>query len=192
MKVLLSLAIERLEQMQSSASKNYDFIVIHATHNAIDFYESMGFVRVGAIAHAAIEDEYEETDSPSAEPGEIVSSPVTIYVTKKNNETPLGISKAFDVNVWDVIFLNYTIYPNLEPKSCLVKETKLFIPKKCTHGKDVDRCEGDVQWYVAKEDETPKSIAFKLKISCQELLESNKCRLPDLCSNSRLMKGYGN
>ena len=45
----MSLAIERLEGMQSSAVRNYDYVVLQATTNSVQFYESMGFVRVGAL-----------------------------------------------------------------------------------------------------------------------------------------------
>ena len=31
-------------------SSQYDFVVLQATNNSIPFYESMGFVRVGAVA----------------------------------------------------------------------------------------------------------------------------------------------
>jgi hypothetical protein len=169
--------------MPPSASRHYDFVVVHATHNAVDFYESMGFVRVGAITQEAV---MEDVSSQSVQQAEIVSSPVITYFTKKSGETLLDVSKTFDVNVWDIIFLNYCLYPSLEPKSLLMKSTKLFIPKKDTRGSD----DADFQWYISKENETPKSIALKLKVSCQDLLDVNRTRLPDLCASSRLMKGY--
>ena len=47
---LLRLVIEELE-----CGDDYDFIVLQATDNAVTFYETHGFVRVGAIARPALE-----------------------------------------------------------------------------------------------------------------------------------------
>ena len=47
---LLRLVIEELE-----CGDDYDYIVLQATDNAVTFYETHGFVRVGAIARPALE-----------------------------------------------------------------------------------------------------------------------------------------
>ena len=176
--------------MPTSASRHYDYVVLHATANAIEFYESMGFVRVGAITQV-ISENMEEEDGKSLKPlpqSEIVSSPVITYFTKKSDETPMDVAKAFNVDVWDLIYLNHFMYPSIEPKSYLIRKTKLFIPKK-GHSEEQ---EGNVQWYFAKEDETPKTISLKFKVSCQDIIDANRTRMPDLFPNSRLIKGYVN
>jgi len=48
-RTLVSLAIERLEGMNSIGDRNYDYVALQATKNSVQFYETMGFVRVGAI-----------------------------------------------------------------------------------------------------------------------------------------------
>ena len=163
--------------------------MIHATNNAVAFYESMGFIRVGAIVQASSENNDEDSESQLPDMKNIVRSPFTTYFTKKNGEILFDVAKAFDVNVWDLIFLNHYMYPSLEPKSFLVKKTKLLIPKRDARSKNELNLDGNVNWHVAKEDETPKSIALKLKIPCHKLVEANRARLPDLCPSSRLKKG---
>jgi hypothetical protein len=43
------MVIEELERMKATGKYNYDYITLQATDNSIPFYESMGFVRVGAL-----------------------------------------------------------------------------------------------------------------------------------------------
>jgi LysM repeat protein len=177
--------------MPATASRNYDYVVLHATANAVEFYEDMGFVRVGAITQLVTEDEDNGGSDKPLVQTEIVSSPIVTYYTKKHDETPYEIANVFGVNVWDLIFLNHFAYPSIEPKSYLKAKTKLFIPKK--DGADGDcnsQADDTVQWYIAKEDETPKSISSKFNLSCHELIDANRSRLPDLYPCSRLMKGY--
>lgn len=153
-KALLSLVIERLETMKPTAKQNYDYVVLQATENSVSFYESMGFVRVGALT---IDDKFEkrkaagrdEDDTESdvtaiaaipvdsstpadsvAAPSEIVSSPVTVYVVEKPGESPLEIAKKFSVSVWDIVFLNHYLYKDLNSRSRLMKGTNIFIPSE--------------------------------------------------------------
>jgi hypothetical protein len=46
---LVQLIVEQLEFQKPTATSNYDYIALQATDNSIPFYESMGFVRVGAV-----------------------------------------------------------------------------------------------------------------------------------------------
>ncbi len=152
-KALLGLVIEHLETMKPTANQNYDYVVLQATENSIPFYESMGFIRVGALtiddrflkkrnAAAEQEDDTESEESASAavpinpsspadsenDPSEIVSSPVTVYVVEKPGESPTDIAKKFNVSVWDIIFLNHYVYKDLNSRSRLMKGTNVFIP----------------------------------------------------------------
>jgi hypothetical protein len=49
-KALVSLVLEELEHLKATATANYDYVVLQATDNSIPFYESLGFVRVGAMS----------------------------------------------------------------------------------------------------------------------------------------------
>lgn len=55
--VLVSLAVEHLEHLKTTGKANYDYVVLQATDNSIPFYESMGFVRVGAVT---VDDKFNE------------------------------------------------------------------------------------------------------------------------------------
>jgi hypothetical protein len=48
---LVQLAIEQLEFQRATGSANYDYLALQATDNSIPFYESIGFVRVGAVIY---------------------------------------------------------------------------------------------------------------------------------------------
>jgi hypothetical protein len=48
-RALVQLVIEQLEFQKASGCANYDYIALQATDNSIPFYESLGFVRVGAV-----------------------------------------------------------------------------------------------------------------------------------------------
>jgi hypothetical protein len=49
-RALVSLVVEKLEFLKATANVNYDYVTLQATDNSIPFYESIGFVRVGAVA----------------------------------------------------------------------------------------------------------------------------------------------
>ena len=156
---LVSLTIEKLENMAATGSHNYDFVCLQATENSVPFYEAMGFVRVGAILE---NDKFEEErrgqqqnkqhgspnsipslDSESSSssvtgsglglmettPG-VFSSPVHEYVVKKQWERVEEIAKEFSVDIWDIIFLNKELYDDIAPRSWLKKGTKVFVPSE--------------------------------------------------------------
>eukprot|EP00529_Nitzschia_sp_RCC80_P007599 CAMPEP_0113514134 /NCGR_PEP_ID=MMETSP0014_2-20120614/40240_1 /TAXON_ID=2857 /ORGANISM="Nitzschia sp." /LENGTH=1247 /DNA_ID=CAMNT_0000410597 /DNA_START=337 /DNA_END=4080 /DNA_ORIENTATION=- /assembly_acc=CAM_ASM_000159 len=64
-------------------------------------------------------------------PQGIVASPHFQFVVEKPGDTPNDIAKRFKVNVWDVIFLNKDLYPDLRPTSKTHKGTILYVPE-CT------------------------------------------------------------
>jgi hypothetical protein len=200
---LVSLAVEKLECMKASGLCNYDYVVLQATDNSVPFYESMGFVRVGAIMLDETADrEREKAETPkdgngTAAPMEIVTGDITSYTIRKAGETPNDIAKNMKLDVWDVIFLNKDIYKGIMPSSRLLAGTVLHIPvvaKPCP--KDVRRgrsAEAEnarkPQWHVAKEDETPREIAKLYDVSSKDVVEANKRRLPGLVSTARLKRG---
>lgn len=206
-KALLSLVIEKLECMKANGNRNYDYVVLQATDNSVPFYESMGFVRIGAVTEDQHfgkkqgEDSETETESESGEgsapaqadaavsPSEIVSSPVTTYVTTVAGECPADIAKKFGVNVWDIIFLNQYVYKDISTRSRLLEGTSLFVPADPVVSKVKNEDEDAPRWYVASENDTPKMIAKKFHVNCAELVKANRERLPELQSFARLKEG---
>jgi len=202
--------------MKASGKCNYDYVVLQATDNSIAFYESMGFVRVGAVvkdesvrssrqdSSTSSSDEESRPSGASAEEapgkpvaatgvGEIISSETTTYTSKKQGETPSEIAKKLNVDVYDIIFLNKDVYKEICPSSRLLAGTLLHIPVQ--RSKDAELCPKkpvDVsvpQWYTARENETPRTISKKLDLDCAALVDANKGRLTGLMSNSRLKDG---
>jgi hypothetical protein len=225
--LLVQLAIEHLETMRPSDTSNYDYLVLQATDNSISFYESLGFVRVGAIVKDEIakkpDEDYDDDgasndqesttssrrstiavaqplpqNSPEqpnaiAVPFNIITSPVISITTEKPGETPKDIAKKHNVDIWDLLFLNKRVYPNIQSTSRLMAGTVLRVPIMDDLSKeqlpDKMLCDNVPQWYVAKENETPRGIARKFNVNCLALVQANKGRLEGLLSNSRLKDG---
>jgi len=138
--------------------------------------------------------------TPPPELIEIVSNPNITYVVKKAGETPAGIAKKFGVSVWDIIFLNHYLYESLNARSWLYAGTTLYVPSKedckadaislVRNKKDLQQCSKNIyHWYIAKENETPKSISRKFGLVCRDLVRANIERLPELLPVSRLKAG---
>ena len=177
---LLKLLIEHLECMKATARQNYDYIILQATENSIPFYESMGFIRVGCV----------QGKIPS--PNEYVSNPVFEYYTKKNGETPSTIANEYGVDPWDIVFLNRPLHGDeLIQKSWLKLGTKIFVPKlpAANAKKSGETMPVAPKWYVAEENETPRTIAKKFSVDFSELLNANRRRYPDLVGHSKLLEG---
>lgn len=189
LQTLVNLVIEQLESMQRTPKANYDYVVLQATDNSIPFYESIGFVRVGAV----MLDEADEKPPSCGEDAELLENP---FVTSKvmsykvtTGETLTRIAAKFGVDVWDIIFLNKDILGDAQPSSKPRLNILLLIPAKEEMDTAVSLPLGEVQWHVAKENETPRTIAKKFGVSCQDIVDGNKSRLPGLISSSRLKDG---
>ena len=210
-RVLLSLALEKLECMRPSNTQNYDFVVLQATANSVSFYQSMGFVRVGAITEnpkpiqnetvKVIEGENEskgELKNPknAVRAPEIFSTPTTIFVIQRDGQTPLHVARILKIDVWDIIFFNHLIHPTINPKSWLYKATELICPdstkfdgiSNALHNETSIIKSSAIQWYHAKNNETPRDIAIKFGVQCKDLVSSNRKRITDLRANYRLRK----
>lgn len=198
--------------MPAASGHNYHYVVLQATNNSIPFYESMGFVRVGAVTenkektnaeaslHDNSDDKNESSDKENVECApkeqEIVSGPVK-RVTATSRESLRKFCRRLNVDVWDVLFLNKDIFPGITHKSVLQKDTALFIP-------DLTKLDGSsnatlnenggngstTQWYDAKDNETPREIAKKFNICYKQLLAANKGRIQGLQVHSKLVEGY--
>ena len=201
--------------MKPNCKRNYDYVALQATENSIPFYESLGFVRVGGITEdekfeekqaklkaggdPSSHDSVPSSPDDSAPQSEIVSSAVDVYVTKVAGEAPADIAKKLNVDVWDVIFLNHYVYPDIGPRSRLMKDTSLYVPStkhaQAEATSNATRIQSlgvepiAPQWYIAAENDTPRMIAKTFHISCTELVEGNRERLPELNWQSRLKEG---
>lgn len=214
-RTLVKVALEHLENLKATADQNYDYVVLQATDNSISFYESLGFVRVGGIM------EKKHSEDPMSE---TATSEITTYVTTKRGEVTQDISKKFEVDVWDVIFLNRETIKGISPSSRLLLNTTLKIPltankkrlfptlapaqnvlppNKEVQGKPIDdiskrhpisassiqKDSAGIEWYNAKENDTPTKIAKMCKVKCQDFIQANAERLPGLTPKSRLKSG---
>lgn len=178
--------------MQASGKHNYDYVVLQATSNSIPFYESMGFVRVGAVTE---KNRQENEIKPNDNSNGIISGPIQKIKTKEKQ--PLRkFCKKLGVDVWDVIFLNKDIFPGIAPKSVLQKDTELFVPdvSKLDGSSNADTNGGKTgndsvtQWYDAKDNETPREIAKKFNVCLKQLLAANRGRIQGLQGNSKLVE----
>ena len=235
-RVLVELVIEQLEFQRATGTANYDYIALQATDNSISFYESLGFVRVGAVCYDtkqeddSVENDDAENSRPSspatpisgvtteiptaevqeksgkgsekmAMPATIIASPNFVHTVTRPGESPNDIAKKFKICVWDIIFLNKDIYPDLRPTSRLMKGTQLYVPENLDE-EDAEDSEGyrkdnqsspipetPTKWFVAKENDTPRKIAKQFGIACNKLVLGNRRRLPELQATSRLRAG---
>ncbi len=213
-RALVQLVIEQLEFQKATGSANYDYVVLQATDNSISFYESLGFVRVGAVTvqhpvNAAVPERPESPVSTASEytavtaetlppsspekpealalPHDIVSSPLTTYEVRRPGETPAQIARQLDVSVWDIIFLNKDVYTDVTPSARLMKGTILHVPLQRSPLES--KSTSPAKWFIAKENDTPRKIAKKFSLPCKKLVEANNHRLPELQPTSRLKAG---
>jgi LysM domain len=206
---LINLLIEQLETAPPTIMANYDYLVLQATDNSIPFYESMGFIRVGAImldedvssegenANNPISGENNPiTDQPDEE-NPFVTSNVMTHTVKNSGETLTRIAAKFQVDVWDIIFLNkHMLGAHVRPCDKPRLNTLLLIPDKghdkvdaTTTASQLYVPASEIRWHIAKENDTPRTIAKMYNLSTYDIVERNKCRLPGLMSSSRLKEG---
>jgi HMG (high mobility group) box/LysM domain len=187
---LINLVIEQLECMKPTSKANYDYVVLQATDNSIPFYEAMGFVRVGAVMIDEVNVKLpavEENDEES-ETSPFVTSKVLSYKAQ-NGETLTRIAAKFEVDVWDLIFLNKHIIGEALPSSKPKLSTLLLIPDKPQPEIDVAQPIQETKWYTTNDNDTPRMIAKMCNVSCLDIVNGNKARLPGLMSCSRLKEG---
>lgn len=200
--------------MKATNDANYDYVVLQATENSIPFYESMGFVRVGAVTEVteaeqnksifdqrsnseasvqSLEDSPDQTNRIVL-PDHIVVCDHFTYTVLKAGTSVNDLAKQFGVDSWDICYLNKSSYKGITPSSRLIKGTMLLIPSN--DKADASKTEKSVtcasdgpRYYIAKENDTPRKIARLCNVNCIDLVEANKARLPGLLSNSRLKDG---
>ena len=135
--------LETTSMCKPTIMANYDYLVLQATDNSIPFYESMGFVRVGAIMleedqnHNSEEDHSETMNHDNIQPPvtpEVddthITSPVFTYQVKGTGETLTRIATKFHVDVYDILFLNRELLGmNARPCDKPKIHATLLIPK---------------------------------------------------------------
>ncbi len=195
----MSLVIERLEAMPPTGKHNYDYVVLQATNNSIPFYESMGFVRVGAVTEKNNHNPTATRNQGDNHHPVIATGPI-MKITIHHRDSLRKICKHHGVDVYDVIFLNQDIFPGIAHKSVIQKGTELFIP-------DTSKLDGSskansdlggssssggkslaTQWYDALDNETPREIAKKFNVDLKQLLAANKGRIQGLQMHSKLVE----
>jgi hypothetical protein len=125
---LMRLILAELENEESQ----YEWVVLQATKHSIPFYESCGFVRVGAVA-------IYEPDSEQSNADASASSGTKLYTVRNSGlqETPRSVAKKLEVQEFDIVFLNRRMFPGLDWNSKLRTGTKLQVPSGCTKAEPV-------------------------------------------------------
>ena len=155
---LLRTLIQELEtSTKPTIMANYDYLVLQATDNSIPFYESMGFVRVGAIMFDEDQNNSDsnnnnsdgnsemmnENNIPAAAADENddthITSPVFTYEVNSTGDTLTRIAAKFHVDVYDILFLNRDLLGmNARPCDKPRIHAKLIIPKNCQNSSSSD------------------------------------------------------
>jgi len=202
-----------LDELENES--DYHYIVLQATENSVPFYESHGFIRVGAVARyfhkADMIDGVHTHTSPSDVNGS--SSNFKIHTVEQGTESIEDIIALHEVPIGDLIFMNKRAFPEIQPKTQFLKGSRVRVPvyphwtnpvdfsplpcKEVLAGdtKDWVRCSalpGSIcpsgLWYVALENETPYKIAKKLNLDVKEFMNANKSVYKDLRDSSLLLQ----
>ena len=174
-RTLVSLVLEDLENQKASGSANYDYVVLQATDNSIPFYESLGFVRVGAVS----DDPNQRRQSRPTTPAQLDPlSETTAGSKQKEQQLARSPSPAMSVDSDGCVA---TAVP-LEDSSPLKPDT-LALPS-------VDIVSSPLVVYeVVKAGEKPEQIARKNKVNVWDIIFLNKEIYKDIAPSSKLKKG---
>jgi hypothetical protein len=159
LQVLVSMVIEELERMKATGKYNYDYITLQATDNSIPFYESMGFVRVGAL----VQDETTMSKSTSSKRERSGSSSSTASTTNSDDDDNAVEAEPVEEGSPEkpnAIALKYEI--STGPLS---------------------------SYTIKKAGETPNEIAKKMNVDVWDILFLNKDIFKDLGPTSRFLAG---
>ena len=89
----MQLVIEQLEFQRATGSANYDYIALQATDNSIPFYESLGFVRVGAVCFDTKDNgDFENDDMTDSRPSSPANAIGTSPIDSSKGRTGTGAS----------------------------------------------------------------------------------------------------
>lgn len=176
-------------------------MALQATDNSIPFYESLGFVRVGAVMKDGTIEKRDRAKCKVVDGNlkevpenyEVVTSKTYTYTIQKGGYSISDAAKKCHVDPWDIIFLNQHLGTNLLPGTRLYKGTQLNVPFAEAENKSqiAKTCSNGIspKWHIARENETPRSIAKIYGVQCTDVVNANRRRHPELLSSSRLKEG---
>lgn len=207
-KFLMQTVIAELELPSSP----YDFVVLQATEGSIPFYESLGFVRVGAVCRYLADD----AEGPSNAAGEAESGsgteagqPGTVgydheksyctskyyyYTDTRDNDTPRQIASRLKVDLDDMMFINQVLWgpDGITSGSKLRRGTPLRVPcsDDGSSGVTAPSPQSPVRkWHVCRENDTPKTLAKKLGVPVAALVKMNAPQYKGLTQTSMFRAG---
>ena len=209
---LLQLVIDGLEVRASP----YRYVTLMATHNAIPFYERMGFVRVGAVQampRATDNDEADESHSPSkgslagkkrkaaaggggTVSGEargaargMVCSRHRVHVCAAG-ETCAALARRYEVDVFDILFLNQRAFPSLHQHQPVAEGTSMLVPQAPTVAEARAQAAATRQvWHVVIEEASLAQLGALTSVPATTLLHLNRGRITGLQLTSVLRCG---
>jgi len=177
-RTLVQLIIEQLEFQKPTAMANYDYIALQATDNSIPFYESIGFIRVGAVTVQTEEKSGERSSS---------SSSSTTSSSKGTSRTPSSSSSSAAASVQRVSTGSDTGSASVAtaepvPHDSPEKPDSLAVP--------IDLVSSPLTTYeVMKPGETPTQIAKHHGVAVWDIIFLNKDLDTNLSPSSRLRRG---
>ncbi|CAJ1942220.1 unnamed protein product [Cylindrotheca closterium] len=172
-KQLLKLAIEQLEFQKPSANANYDYLVLQATDNSIGFYESIGFVRVGAVTFGNDDKKNQSTGSTD-----------TKTPSKSTSDSTSGDSSSVGSVTDTSMESNGSGVVVAEPlaPSSPDKQDALARPSRIVSS--------PLEVHIVKQGGwTPKDIAARHKVDPWDVVFLNRDIYPSLTVHSKLKKG---
>lgn len=177
-KQLLKLAIEQLEFQKPKPNANFDYLVLQATDNSIGFYESIGFVRVGAVT-------FEDDNKNKPPPGP--RSPASKRAKQKAPESTSD-STSSDSSIGSV---TDTSMESDESGAVVAEPLAPSSPEKSdglARPSNIVSSPLEVH-IVAQGGWTPKDIASRHKVDPHDVVFLNRDIYPSLTVHSKLKKG---
>ena len=172
-RTLLELVLEELTHAVPTPLAHYDYVVLQATDNSIPFYESLGFIRVGALT----------TEANAAHAAGLASPRRHAHPAQSQTSTKTNRNKDNNKDQLDGDWGSPTATTKL-------KKTK---PSKSSSATDESLGPSDwvvgpatEQYVVKKAGETPSKIAQTMRINPYDIVFLNLRVFPDLTINSRL------
>mmetsp|Transcript_5782 Transcript_5782/g.13656 ORF Transcript_5782/g.13656 Transcript_5782/m.13656 type:complete len:945 (+) Transcript_5782:280-3114(+) len=178
-KQLLKLAIEQLEFQKPSANANYDYLVLQATDNSIGFYESIGFVRVGAVTFEDDNKNKHTSQGTGTAPSK-ASTKKAAKSTSDSTGSDSSIGSVTDTSM-DSDDSGAVVAQPLAPSSP-EKNDALARPDKIVSS--------PLEVHIVKQGGwTPKDIASRHRVDPWDVVFLNRDIYPSLTVHSKLKKG---
>ena len=199
-----------IHDLEAPSSK-YQYVVLQATENAVEFYERFGFVRVGAVARyeklEGSDSETEDDDSSSSDESEEGSS----------EEDSEDASSSSDDDESDGSGDESSSAPKLSARELRARKRLDNQKEGDVEGDGASGGEGSATekdgegeggkgegggkpsksshitskffWYETKPDESPQMLGKKFGVSAFDIVFLNKTAIPSLTTSARLYGG---